>query len=134
MFSLYFDLMKKTLTTLLVSVAMAFSQGDIYPTETHYGGGVGFSTMYMILDSVPGESLLDELGFDVSKLSTRPLVFQGGEGLPRCPDLGGLAAMQVSAARMQATYIMYTYMRTEMERQDMTLQEIRFIPIQTRTA
>lgn len=96
MFSFYFDLMKKILTTLLISAATAFSQGDIYPTETHYGGGIGFSTMYMILDSVPGESLLDELGFDVSKLSTRPLVFQGGEGFAQMSGpwrLGGYAGI-----------------------------------------
>jgi len=72
--------MKKSLTLLLASATIAFSQGDIYPSETHYGGGIGFSTMYMVLDSVPGEALLNELGFDVSSLNTRPLVFQGGEG------------------------------------------------------
>ena len=56
--------MKKTLLIFIFANALSFSQGNIYPRETNYRGGVGLSTMYMVLDSIPGQSLLDNLGFD----------------------------------------------------------------------
>ena len=52
--------MKQTLITLLTVTTLVFSQGDIYPTENNYGGGIGFSTMYMVLDTVPGGTLHDD--------------------------------------------------------------------------
>ena len=54
--------MKKTLLIFIFTNALSFSQGNIYPRETNYGGGVGLSTMYMVLDSIPGQALLDNLG------------------------------------------------------------------------
>lgn len=94
MFSSYFDLMKKSLTLLLASTTIAFSQGDIYPTETNYGGGIGFGTMFMVLDKIPGQSILDELGFNEKELGVQPLVFLGGEGFSQMSGpwrLGGYA-------------------------------------------
>jgi len=88
--------MKKIITILLFSFSLASAQGDIYPTETTYGGGIGFSTMYMVLDSVPGQTFLTELGLDVKKLSSRPLVFHGGEGFAQMSGpwrLGGYAGI-----------------------------------------
>ena len=72
------------------------SMCDIYPTEAQYGGGIGFSTMYMVLDSVPGGAFLDTLGFNVNELGTRPLVFYGGEGFAQMTGpwrLGGYAGI-----------------------------------------
>ena len=77
------------------------AQGDIYPTETTYGGGIGFSTMYMILDSVPGASLLNSLGINVDELGARPLVFYGGEGFAQMSGpwrLGGYAGIGATQA------------------------------------
>jgi len=99
--SAYFDLMKQFITAFLFVISLAKAQGDIYPTETAYGGGIGFSTMYMILDTVPGASLLNSLGLNVDELGTRPLVFYGGEGFAQMSGpwrLGGYAGIGATQA------------------------------------
>ena len=93
-----------------MSVSFGFSQGDIYPTETQYGGGIGFSTMYMVLDSVPGQAFLDTLGFNVNELGTRPLVFYGGEGFAQMTGpwrLGGYAG--IGATQASNVYNIHLY-------------------------
>ena len=93
--------MKQFITTLLFVTSLVKAQGDIYPTETTYGGGIGFSTMYMVLDSVPGASLLNSLGLNVDELRTRPLVFYGGEGFAQMSGpwrLGGYAGIGATQA------------------------------------
>jgi len=101
LFSAYFDLMKQFITAFLFVISLAKAQGDIYPTETTYGGGIGFSTMYMILDTVPGASLLNSLGINVDELGTKPLVFYGGEGFAQMSGpwrLGGYAGIGATQA------------------------------------
>ena len=101
MFSAYFDLMKQFITAFQFVISLAKAQGDIYPTETAYGGGFGFSTMYMILVSVPGASLLNSLGINVDELGARPLVFYGGEGFAQMSGpwrLGGYAGIGATQA------------------------------------
>ena len=93
--------MKQFITAFLFVISLAKAQGDIYPTETAYGGGIGFSTMYMILDTVPGASLLNSLGINVDELGTRPLVFYGGEGFAQMSGpwrLGGYAGIGATQA------------------------------------
>jgi hypothetical protein len=93
--------MKQFITAFLFVISLAKAQGDIYPTETTYGGGIGFSTMYMILDTVPGASLLNSLGLNVDELGTRPLVFYGGEGFAQMSGpwrLGGYAGIGATQA------------------------------------
>ena len=93
--------MKQFITAFLFVISLAKAQGDIYPTETTYGGGIGFSTMYMILDTVPGASLLNSLGVNVDELGTRPLVFYGGEGFAQMSGpwrLGGYAGIGATQA------------------------------------
>ena len=83
-----------------MSLTFGLSQGDIYPTENQYGGGIGFSTMYMVLDSIPGATILDSLGFSVNRMGTRPLVFYGGEGFAQMTGpwrLGGYAGIGAGA-------------------------------------
>ena len=102
--------MKKILTIIITTLTVGFSQGDIYPTENQYGGGIGFSTMYMVLDSVPGATILDSLGFSVNQLGTRPLVFYGGEGFAQMTGpwrLGGYAG--IGAAQASNVYDMFLY-------------------------
>ena len=93
--------MKQFITAFLFVISLAKAQGDIYPTETTYGGGIGFSTMYMILDTVPGASLLNSLGLNVDELGTRPLIFYGGEGFAQMSGpwrLGGYAGIGATQA------------------------------------
>ncbi len=102
--------MRKIATILYMSFSLGYSQGDIYPTETHFGGGIGFSTMYMVLDSVPGEAFLDTLGFNVNELGTRPLVFYGGEGFAQMVGpwrLGGYAG--IGATQASNVYDIHLY-------------------------
>tara|TARA_B110000014_G_scaffold155416_1_gene109044 strand:+ start:335 stop:1255 length:921 start_codon:yes stop_codon:yes gene_type:complete len=102
--------MKKILLNIIISASFGFSQGDIYPTETQYGGGIGFSTMYMVLDSVPGATILDSLGFSVNRMGTRPLVFYGGEGFAQMTGpwrLGGYAG--IGAAQTSNVYNIHLY-------------------------
>ena len=93
--------MKQFITTLLFVTSLVKAQGDIYPTETTYGGGIGFSTMYMVLDSVPGASLLNSLGLNADELGAGPLVFYGGEGFAQMSGpwrLGGYAGIGATQA------------------------------------
>jgi hypothetical protein len=39
-----------------------------YPAEDFLGGGIGYSPMYIKLDSIPGASYLVNLGLDPKKL------------------------------------------------------------------
>ena len=72
--------MKKILIISQILYCSLFGQGNLYPVETSYGGGIGFGNMYMVLNDVPGGTVMDSMGFDVDQLQTRPLVFYGGEG------------------------------------------------------
>ena len=86
--------MKRLIIISHLFFSMGYSQGDIYPVETSYGGGIGFGNMYMILNDVPGGTVMDSMGFDVDQLQTRPLVFYGGEGFAQMTGpwrLGGYA-------------------------------------------
>ena len=110
MFNPYFNLTKQTLTTILTATTLVLSQGDIYPTENNYGGGIGFSAMYMVLDTVPGGTLLNNLGFDVDELGTKPLVFYGGEGFAQMSGpwrLGGYAGIGFAQASNVYQIAMY---------------------------
>ena len=102
--------MKRILLIIIISASFGFSQGDIYPTETQYGGGIGFSTMYMVLDSIPGATILDSLGFSVNRMGTRPLVFYGGEGFAQMVGpwrLGGYAG--IGAGQASNVYNIHLY-------------------------
>ena len=93
-----------------MSLTFAISHGYIYPTENKYSGGIGFSTMYMVLDSIPGATILDSLGFSVNRMGTRPLVFYGGEGFAQMTGpwrLGGYAG--IGAAGASNVYNIHLY-------------------------
>ena len=110
--------MKKILLTYIIATSFVCSQGDIYPTEANYGGGIGFSAMYMVLDSVPGESLLNNLGFKMDKFGTRPLVFYGGEGFAQMSGpwrLGGYAG--IGKAQVSDVYSIYLYKDNDNDRE-----------------
>ena len=102
--------MKKIFIISQILYYSLFAQGNIYPTETSYGGGIGFGNMYMILNQVPGSSVLDSIGFDVDELQTRPLVFYGGEGFAQMIGpwrLGGYAG--IGSAQISNVYDIQLY-------------------------
>ena len=106
----YIELMKKILLISHILYSSLFAQGNVYPVETSYGGGIGFGNMYMILNEVPGASVLDSIGFNVDDLQTRPLVFYGGEGFAQMIGpwrLGGYAG--IGSAQISNVYDIQLY-------------------------
>ena len=59
---------------LIFSIPLIVSaQSDLYPVEDYFGGGIGYSPMYIKLDSLPGASYLTNLGLDPNNFD-EPLV------------------------------------------------------------
>lgn len=87
--------MRQTAFAILLTPFLLFAQGDIFPVEEFYGGGIGYSAMYMTLDSIPGAGKLKELGLDPGEFQT-PFVVHGGEGFAHISGrwrLGGYAGI-----------------------------------------
>ncbi|MGY8780810.1 MAG: hypothetical protein ACKVJJ_04020 [Fidelibacterota bacterium] len=66
-----------------------------YPAEDFLGGGIGYSPMYIKLDSIPGSSYLTGLGLD-PKTFKDPFVIHGGEGFAHITGrwrIGGYAGV-----------------------------------------
>ena len=77
-----------------ISPISMFSQEEYYPPESYYGGGVGFSQMFLYQDfSKLGLTSKLPLPFDTDKYDL-PLVISGGEGfssLTQNITIGGFA-------------------------------------------
>ncbi len=107
--------MKKVILTLvLLAPFKSYSQGEIYPTETSFGGGIGFSTMYLVMNELPGEDVITRMGLDVDKINYRPMIFYGGEGFAQMVGpwrLGGYAGF--GAAKTSNVFDIYYYDETQ---------------------
>ena len=85
------------LIILILPIAIS-AQSDLYPIEDYYGGGIGYSPMYMILDSIPGASKLRQVGVNPDNFNS-PFVIHGGEGFTQISGrwrLGGYAGIGTS--------------------------------------
>tara|TARA_B110000008_G_scaffold21456_1_gene19705 strand:- start:2414 stop:3385 length:972 start_codon:yes stop_codon:yes gene_type:complete len=105
-----FETMKKLLIISQILYFSLFAQGNVYPVETSYGGGIGFGNMYMIMNEVPGSDVMDKMGFDADQLQTKPLVFYGGEGFAQMTGpwrLGGYAG--IGASQISNVYDIVLY-------------------------
>ena len=83
---------------ILTLPIVIFAQSDLYPVEDYYGGGIGYSPMYMILDSIPGASKLRQVGVNPDNFNS-PFVMHGGEGFTQISGrwrLGGYAGIGTS--------------------------------------
>jgi len=83
---------------ILILPVVIFAQSDLYPVEDYYGGGIGYSPMYMILDSIPGASKLRQVGVNPDNFNS-PFVIHGGEGFTQISGrwrLGGYAGIGTS--------------------------------------
>ena len=90
-------------------LALSLLKGQFsYPAEDFLGGGIGYSPMYIKLDSIPGASYLDNLGLD-PKGFRDPFVVHGGEGFAHVTGkwrIGGYAGMGGSSvATVPTIYI-----------------------------
>ena len=75
---------RKVLVSILIMYTSLLSQEDYYPPESFYGGGVGFSQMFLFqnLGQLKSFEMLGEknsFGFDLTKFSS-PFIIYGGEG------------------------------------------------------
>lgn len=101
--------LKPVFATILIPFAL-WAQDDFYPTEPYYGGGVGFSEMFLFVDvgKLEGFELLGTvtdtvgnstgLGFNTDDFRT-PFVIYGGEGFSQITGrwrIGGYAGLGTS--------------------------------------
>lgn len=90
--------MKKKLLYIIFGASLATAQMDLYPVEDFFGGGIGYSPMYISLDSIPGSASLTKLGLDPTNFTT-PFVLHGGEGFAHITGrwrIGGYAGLGTS--------------------------------------
>ena len=83
---------------ILILPIVIFAQSDLYPVEDYFGGGIGYSPMYMMLDSIPGASKLRQVGVNPDNFNS-PFVIHGGEGFTQISGrwrLGGYAGIGTS--------------------------------------
>ena len=95
---------------IICNISMLFGQFG-YPAEDFLGGGIGYSPMYIKLDSIPGASYLDNLGLD-PKGFRDPFVVHGGEGFAHVTGkwrIGGYAGMGGSSVATVPTIYIFTY-------------------------
>ena len=87
-------IMKNILLCCCLNLSILFGQFS-YPAEDFLGGGIGYSPMYIKLDSLPGASYLTNLGLNPNNFGA-PLVIHGGEGFAHVTGrwrIGGYAGM-----------------------------------------
>ncbi len=82
---------------VIVSFLMgATSQAQFaYPSEDFLGGGIGYSPMYIQMESIPGEEKMADLGLS-GGFGKDPLIVHGGEGFAHMTGrwrIGGYAGI-----------------------------------------
>ena len=98
------------LTALIKRIALCFSlvatcllgQDDYYPPESFYGGGVGFSQVFLFqnMGQLDGFEMLGSIGdnagfgFDLTQFSN-PFVLNGGEGFSNITDRNRIGGYSV---------------------------------------
>jgi len=78
---------------------LLFAQSDLYPIQDYYGGGIGYSPTYLLLDSIPGSSLMTKMGLNTDNFDS-PFIIHGGEGFTHISGrwrLGGYAGIGSSS-------------------------------------
>ncbi len=71
--------MKRILTYISISFSIIYGQFDLYPVSDFFGGGIGYSPMYINIDKFPATDLLKNVGLNPSSFDA-PFVVHGGEG------------------------------------------------------
>ena len=60
-------------------MSITYGQFDLYPVSDFFGGGIGYSPMYINIDKFPATNLLKNVGLNPSSFDA-PFVVHGGEG------------------------------------------------------
>ena len=71
--------MKRILTYISISLSIIYGQFDLYPVSDFFGGGIGYSPMYINIDKFPATDFLKNVGLNPSNFDA-PFVVHGGEG------------------------------------------------------
>ena len=72
-------IVKKIITSITFFITSLYSQFDLYPVTDFFGGGIGYSPMYINIENFPATDLLKDLGLDPKQFDS-PFVVHGGEG------------------------------------------------------
>ena len=102
-------IVKKAITYISISLSTLFGQFDLYPVTDFFGGGIGYSPMYISIDEFPATDLLKNLGLDPTKFNT-PFVVHGGEGFAHMTGkwrIGGYAGIGSSSISEGADVQLY---------------------------
>ena len=96
--------MKNIVLFIALSTSILMAQFS-YPAEDFLGGGIGYSPMYIKLDSIPGSSYLTGLGLDPKQFRD-PFVIHGGEGFAHITGrwrIGGYAGVGATTVASSPT-------------------------------
>jgi len=105
--------MLKRIFFILHLIPLSLSaQSDLYPIQDYYGGGIGYSPMYISLDSIPGAKMMTALGLNTNNFDN-PFIVHGGEGFTHIAGrwrLGGYAG--IGSSRISNIMDVYFYQET----------------------
>ncbi len=90
---------KKYILMIQLIPLLLFAQSGLYPIQDYYGGGIGYSPTYILLDSIPGSSLMTQMGLNTNNFDS-PFIIHGGEGFTQISGrwrLGGYAGIGSSS-------------------------------------
>lgn len=105
-------IVKKIFLLLFICISALRAQFDLYPVEDFFGGGIGYSPMYISMDSIPAKTNLEGLGLD-TKGFDNPFVLHGGEGFAHMTGkwrIGGYAG--VGSSKISTVPDVYIYDKT----------------------
>ena len=86
-----------------------FGQFDLYPVTDFFGGGIGYSPMYINIDKLPATDLLKNVGLDPTKFNN-PFVVHAGEGFAHMTGkwrIGGYAGIGSSSISTVTSVVLY---------------------------
>ena len=91
-----YNLMNMKNIILIVCLLVTTSRAQFaYPSEDFLGGGIGYSPMYIQMESIPGEEKMADLGLS-NGFGKDPLIVHGGEGFAHITGrwrIGGYAGI-----------------------------------------
>ncbi len=102
-------IVKKIFLLLFICISALSAQFDLYPVEDFFGGGIGYSPMYISMDSIPAKTNLEGLGLDTRGFDN-PFVLHGGEGFAHMTGkwrIGGYAG--VGSSKISTVPNVYIY-------------------------
>ena len=101
--------MKKAITYISISLSTLFGQFDLYPVTDFFGGGIGYSPMYINIDKLPATSLIKRCGFRSTEFNS-PFVVHAGEGFAHMTGkwrIGGYAGIGSSSISTVTSVVLY---------------------------